>query len=77
MVNISESHETVLSVRMMFNEVFTEISMTRSPIYEKFLVSNTIFDPVEVHIRCFCSVEFDGRVSEGDGSEFVNLYWSR
>ena len=52
----------------------TKVSISRSLVYEKFVVINTIFDPVEVRIRFFSLFEFDSRVSEVDSSVVLRMY---
>ena len=77
MMKINWSHEAVVSKRMIFCETISEISNSRLPVYYKFLLTNTIFDLVEVHIHYFSAFVFDGGGSETDNNGIVRLYWSR
>lgn len=76
-MNINRSYKTMVIWRVMFGEIISEIGRSRSPVYYKSLLINTIYDPVEIHIHCFSTFEFDGRFSETDYSGIVSLYWSR
>ena len=60
----SGSHEAVVSSRVMFGEVVTEVRCTGLPVDEELALFGPVFDPIKSHVDCLGSFLFYGVIGK-------------
>ena len=66
-MKVNWSHKNIAIRRMVFSRIVSNISVSRSPEDKESFLTNAILDPVEVHIHCLGSFNFDGGIGEAIG----------
>ena len=77
-VNLIEddgSHVSMMSWRMMFCKVVSNVVGARCPINAEVALGDAIPYPIEAHVDGFGADLFDGPVHDATGSGVVGFYW--
>jgi hypothetical protein len=67
------AHASVMGRRVVFSEVVGEIVGTASPVDQKLIILDAIFDPIKTHVDGFGATLLHSIISDAGGTGIVGL----